>query len=163
MNKNNEEIKIASIEYSKADKKGKALLEKIFGKEVFENKRIKTFEDACKTLKLDSKKVIPDFSCYPEKDKKAMEAHAKFIIIVRASNKLENNGKEWTPDWSNDNEYKYYPWFDMSKGSSGFRYDAYDDWHAVTGVGSRLCFKTEELAEYTANMFIDLYKAYFLM
>jgi hypothetical protein len=30
---------------------------------------LKTFEDACEELNVDSKKVIPDFSFYPEKDK----------------------------------------------------------------------------------------------
>jgi len=124
--------------------------------------KIKTFEDACKVLKLDAKKVIPDFSCYPKKDKKAMEAHAKLIIIVKASNKIENNNKEWTPDWSNYDEYKYEPYFYLKGGSSGFRYNGYGLWYSGTSVGSRLCFKTRELAEYIANQFIDLYEAYIL-
>jgi len=123
---------------------------------------LKTFEDACKVLSLDAKKVIPNFSCYPEKDQKAMVAHAKLIIIARAANKIENDGKEWMPDWTNFNEYKYEPWFYLGDGSSGFRY--YDSGHWDTGalVGSRLCFKSSDLAEYIANQFIDLYKTYLL-
>ena len=42
---------------------------------------LKTFEDACKYLKLDSEKAIPNFSFYPKKDREAMVAHAKLIII----------------------------------------------------------------------------------
>ncbi|WP_407266867.1 hypothetical protein [Tenacibaculum maritimum] len=52
---------------------------------------LKTFEDACKVEKLDPKTVIPDFSCYPEVDRKSMEAHAKLVIIVRAANRLAND------------------------------------------------------------------------
>ena len=49
---------------------------------------IKTLEDACKVLELDPNNVIPDFSYYPEKDRVSMKAHAKLVIIVRASNQL---------------------------------------------------------------------------
>lgn len=61
--------------------------------------QLKSFEDACKVEGLDAEKVIPDFSCYPEQDRKAMEAHAKLVIIARAANRIGNKGKEWTPDW----------------------------------------------------------------
>ena len=54
-----------------------------------------------------------------------------------------NRGK--LPDWDNSNEAKYYPWFKM--GSSGFRYDDFVDWHALSVVGSRLCFIGEEAYE----------------
>jgi hypothetical protein len=125
-------------------------------------KKLKTFEDACKIEGLDPKKVIPDFSCYPEKDRKSMEAHAKLVIVVRAANRIENDGKEWTQDFSNWDEYKYEIWFEYDKGSSGFRYFAYDYWYSDSFVGSRLCFKTSELAEYIGNQFIDLYNEYLL-
>lgn len=46
-------------------------------------KDLKTFEDACKVLALDPKKVIPDFSCYPEQDRKSMAAHAKIIVSAK--------------------------------------------------------------------------------
>ena len=123
---------------------------------------LKTFEDACKAEGLDPKKVLPDFTCYPEQDQKALEAHAKLVIIVRAANKLANDGETWTPDFSNWNQNKYEPWFDLEKGSSCLRYYDYDYWCAFTYVGSRLCFISREVCEYVANQFIDLYKDYFL-
>ena len=86
--------------------------------------QLKTFEAACKVEGLDPKKVLPDFSSYPKKDRKAMLAHAKLVIIARAANRLANNGKEWKPDWNNSGQYKYYPWFWMA-GSSGFRFGDY--------------------------------------
>jgi len=58
-------------------------------------KKIKTFEDACKIEGLDPKKVIPDFSCYPEADRKAAESTAKLMIVIKAANRVVNNGKEF--------------------------------------------------------------------
>ena len=124
-------------------------------------KKIKTFKDACKVLDLDVDSIIPDFSCYPEYDRKALESQAKLIIIVKAANRLENNDKEWFPDWSNSSEYKYQPYFYMNEGSSGFRSDAYDFWCTTSIVGSRLCFISKELGEYISNQFIDLYQDFF--
>ena len=81
---------------------------------------IKTFEDACKAERLDPKEVIHDFKSYPREDRKAMIAHSKLVIIARAINKIANNGKRWKPNWNDYNQFKYYPWFDMDGGSSGF-------------------------------------------
>ena len=122
---------------------------------------VKTFEDACKVEKLDAKKVIPDFKNYPVGYRKAMIAHAKLIIIAHALNRLGNNGRQWKPDWNNYDQYKYYPWFEMG-GSSGFRYLVYDGWFSLSLVGSRLCFKSRELAEYAGNQFTEIYKQFML-
>ena len=123
---------------------------------------IKTFEDACNIEGLDPEKVLPDFSCYPEKDREALLAHAKLIIIVRASNRLANDGKEWIPDFNNYDELKYEPWFDLEQeGSSGFLYLGYDYWFTLSHVGSRLCFISNEVCKYITNQFIDLYETYF--
>ena len=120
--------------------------------------KIKTFEDACKALKLDPEKVLPDFSMFPEQHRKAMTAHAKLIIIAQALN------GNWKPDWDNGEWDKYYPWFDMDSSSgSGFSYDGYDDWCSISLVGSRLCFKSRELAEYAGKQFEDLYRDYFVI
>lgn len=123
---------------------------------------LKTFEDACKVLNLEAEKIIPDFSCFPESEQKALIAHAKLIIVAKAANFLENDNKEWFPDWSNFDENKYYPWFDLYEGSSGFRAHGYVDWRAYSVVGSRLCFKSRELAKYIGNQFVELYKDYFI-
>ncbi len=124
---------------------------------------IKTFEAACKVEKLNPKKVIPDFKLYPVKDRKAMIAHAKLVIIARVLNKLANNGKQWKPDWNNGKWDKYYPWFWMNGGSSGFRYYDYVYWYSCSLVGSRLCFISMEVGEYAGKQFIKLYKDYFVM
>jgi hypothetical protein len=119
---------------------------------------IKTFEDACTKLGLDAAKLLPDFSMFPEQHQKAMKAHAKLIIIAEAL----NDG--WKPDWENGKWDKYYPWFVMgSPSGSGFSFRGYDHWNTSSNAGSRLCFKSDEIAEYAGKQFEELYKDYFVM
>jgi hypothetical protein len=117
---------------------------------------IKTFEAACKQLKLDPKKVLPQVTGVPKKHQEAIVAHAKLVIITEALN------EGWTPDWENSDEWKYYPWFDMSSGS-GLSFDGCAYRFSHSGVGSRLCFKTAELAKYAGTQFKKLYTQYFLI
>jgi len=123
---------------------------------------LKTFEDACKVEGLDANKVLPDFSAYPEQDRKAMVAHAKLVIIARAANRIANKGKEWKPDWNNYSQWKYYPWFEMG-GSSGFLFGDCGVWRSHSHVGSRLCFINSDVATQVGKQFEDLYKEYFLL
>jgi hypothetical protein len=118
---------------------------------------IKTFEDACRVLNLESEKIIPDFSLFPETDREAMIAHAKLIIIAKAIN------GDWTPDWADSSQWKYYPWFEMGSSSGvGFSADVYDFWDTGSSVGSRLCFENREKAKYVGKQFQELYKIYFV-
>lgn len=68
----------------------------------------------------------------------------------------------WIPDWNNDNQRKYFAWFYMG-GSAGFRYDGCAAWASVSGVGSRLCFKSSELAEYAGKQFTEVFKQFMLI
>lgn len=124
---------------------------------------LKTFEDACAVEGLNPKEVLPDFkNCkLPAEEIKALEAHAKLIIVVSAANRIDNDGEKWNPDWT-DGNWKYEPWFVMDEGSSGFRFHDCGGWRTGSGVGSRLCFKSENVGEYIANQFIDLYRDYFM-
>jgi hypothetical protein len=118
--------------------------------------KIKTFEAACKALKLDPVKCLPKVTGMPKHHQAATLAHAQLVIIVEAL----NNG--WKPNWKDSSEYKYYPWFDMSSGSGlALRHVVFRN--SDTCVGSRLCFKSRELAEYAAKQFRKLYKEYFLL
>ncbi len=69
----------------------------------------------------------------------------------------------WLPDWTDANQYKYVVWFDMRGGSSGFQFYVYDAWYSRSSVGSRLCFKSQELAEYASKQFIDLYRRFMII
>ena len=118
--------------------------------------KIKTFEAACKKLKIDPEKCLPDVKGMPEHHQDSTIAYAKLVIIAEAL----NDG--WKPDWSNMEEWKYYPWFDMSSGS-GLSFLGFADLYSLSFVGSRLCFKSAELAKYAVTQFKDLYEKYFVL
>jgi hypothetical protein len=119
---------------------------------------IQSFEDACGKLKLDPATILPDVSCFPEKHRKALTAMAKMYLIAEAL----NDG--WQPDWNNDDEYKYYPWFDLEydkdDNPSGFRFlvTFYGYTYTYSAGGSRLCFRTKQLSDYCASTFIELWR-----
>lgn len=122
--------------------------------------QIKTFEDACKALSIDS--TVPDFSGTPAKHQKALAAHYKLVIIVEAVN------EGWQPDWSNRDEWKYELWPDVVEDKTkpsgfGLSYDDFGHWHTAASVGSRLCFKSREVARHTFETFKELYEDYFLI
>jgi hypothetical protein len=121
--------------------------------------KIKTFEAACKVKGLDAKKILPDVSTFPEEHQKALIAHAKLILIAE----VLNDG--WKPNWEDDDEYKYYPWFYMDKTrySSGFSFAGVLYVYSSSLVGSRLCFKSRDIAEYAGKTFVKLYKDLFVL
>ena len=123
--------------------------------------KLSSFEDACKIEGLDPKKVIPDFSCYPEQHRESMESHARIVIIVAAANRVSNEGNPWFPDFDDRSQPKYEVWF--KKSSSGFRFGGSDLWASFSYVGSRLCFISRAVAEYIGKQFIELYKEYFCL
>lgn len=119
-------------------------------------KKIKTFEDACKALKLDPKK-LPKVIGLPALHKKSIIAYYKLVIIAQALN------EGWKPNWSDGMELKYYPWFWFNKAGSGFSHYDYVGSGASASVGSRLCYKSSEIAEYAGKQFKNLYEEYHLL
>lgn len=121
----------------------------------FDFRTIKTFEDACKNEGIDSN-WLPSF---PEEVKdfiKPVTAAYKLMVIFKAI----NNG--WRPDWSNCNQYKYYPWFTVRSSGFGFVPSSYEYAYSLSAVGSRLCTDSREKAMYIAEQFQDEYKDFFL-
>jgi hypothetical protein len=84
-------------------------------------------------------------------------AYRQLKLIVSALN------EGWTPDWQNDDEWKYYPWFDMDSSSSSGRFSFFVsvDLFSASTVGSRLCYKSRELCDYAGTTFIDIYRRFF--
>lgn len=111
--------------------------------------KIKTFEDACKKLGVNPLS-LPDVSMIPEKHRNYTIANYKLVTIVEAL----NDG--WEPNWDNNDEYKYAPFFTMS--GSGFSCHAYVDVCSISFLGSRLCYKNREIAIYAGEQFKYLYK-----
>ncbi len=144
--------------YNNGSSDVKSVLENLLGKETFTPKditdRVKTFEDACNILGKDPGDLIPGEAV--SQDSNSIVAYRKLIIIARALN------EGWVPDWENDSQYKYYPWFDLSSGS-GLSYHDYAYRDSYSTVGSRLCFKSRQLAEYAGKQFLDIYKDFFII
>ena len=119
--------------------------------------KVKSFEDACKVL--DITPSVPVVTGIPEKYQKPLIANYQLMVIAEALN------EGWTPDWSNGQWDKWYPWFKMDDSSSAgrFSFDVADNQRSVSCVGSRLCFKSEELADYAGTQFLELYRELFVI
>lgn len=138
--------------------------------------RVKTFEDACREVCIDPSMYF--IRC--ENEPADVIAYMKLRVICKALN------EGWTPRFVKG-EYRYFPYFriysseeirQMSEeekssvvfrsNSSAYAYGgvayacAYSDSVYAANVGSRLAFKTEELAEYAGKQFLSLYADYFL-
>ena len=157
--------------YKQASEEQKALLENMFGKDMFKPKdimeRVKTFEDACEELGEDHQYVL----AYREWIRiyyaycKDVSAYLKLRIICAAL----NDG--WKPTFSDD-EYRFYPWFDIyteneyeklnEKKKSRFVFA--HTYYASSGTGSSRCsmlaLKTRELAKYCGKQFTDIWADY---
>lgn len=149
----------AATAYRNADAKGKKLLEDLIGKENLQlgviTDRVKTFDDVLNELSGSATQDVCDLLNYKTEDPDMISARAymKLVLIARALN------EGWTPDWGNSDEYKYVPWF-KHKSGFGLSYHGYGRWTTNTVVGSRLCFKSRELAEYAATQFADIYNEF---
>lgn len=136
--------------YPKAAPEFKTMLEDSFGKDFFSQKitdRVKTFEDACEIMELQS--GLSNF--YIGTDDEV--AYKKLKVIIAALN------EGWEPDWNNSSERKWYPWFYLD--APGFRLCYVGYYSTYSFVGSRLCFRSEELAQYAVKQFFSLYKDFF--
>ncbi|MFB0967263.1 MAG: hypothetical protein QMB15_07405, partial [Cloacibacterium sp.] len=98
--------------------------------------KVKSFEDACKVL--DITPSVPVVTGIHEKYQKPLIANYQLMVIAEALN------EGWTPDWSNGEWDKWYPWFNMDNSSSAgrFSFDGADSRNSYSCVGSRLCFKS---------------------
>lgn len=146
--------------FNNGDASVKKLLQDLFPDQVLSGKitdRVKTFSDACDVLGINEEDITMNLQCeaLPD-DVKSIMAYAKLVIICRALN------EGWKPDWTNGNQWKYYPWFALSSGS-GLSYHDFANDYSFSSVGSRLCLKNKELAEYIGKQFSDIYAEYMLI
>lgn len=142
------------VAFRNAGKEGKQVLSDLFGKQValYDNitDRVKSFEDACQVLGISTN--VPEVKGLPRKHQKAIIANYKLIIIAEALN------EGWKPNWQDSDEYKYYPWFDMSNPAGvGYSYTNNTASKTNANFGSRLCLKNRELAIYFGQTFTDLF------
>ena len=173
--------------YNHASEEQKALLESMFGKDMFKPKniieRVKTFEDACE--------VLGEEHPYVQEYRGVANINFDFTQDIIAYLKLRiicaslNEG--WKPTFDGS-RCRYYPWFyiytkeeykklnkDEKKkcrvvsrssnyanayGGVVYSYALGASSVSHTHVGSRIVFKTRELAEYCEKQFIDIWEDY---
>ena len=176
--------------YGTATDEQKALLEIIFGKETFKPKnimdRIKTFEDACDELGSEHPMVLAYRNTNLRDEEVADEnkdviAYLKLRIIVAALN------EGWEPQFM-PGEYRWCPYYVLytkdeieemdetararvvcrsvsnasASGGVSYAYSNYDAASVYAGIGSRLAFKSEELAEYAGKQFVEIFSDFIL-
>lgn len=171
--------------YKESSNDCKNILESLFGEEIFKPKditeRIKTFEDACNELGIEHPFVRSYnlWKNYGEYNQPDVDAYMKLRIIAAALN------EGWEPQFTED-EYRYFPWFRLhtqegidemdeeeksrvvyrsNNSASAYGGVAYanaigDSSHAYTHIGSRLAFKSSELAEYAGKQFVEIWADY---
>ena len=163
--------------YKNASDEQKELLEHLFGREVFKpvdvKERIKTFADAAKAVGIEDPEEWESGYSDVEPD---ILAYFKLRIITKALN------EGWEPKFI-PGEYRWAPYFllytkeEIEKmnaetkarvvfrshvnanavGGVSYAFAAYDSASVYAGVGSRLAFKSEELAEYAGKQFTEIY------
>lgn len=171
--------------YNQASGEQKALLENMFGKDMFQpqdiKERVKTFDDAVAILGNDNQAVIDYYAIADKACTEDILAFAKLRVIAEALN------EGWKPKFDGD-ECRYYPWFyiytkeeyekldedekkecrvvgrssDYSYAYGGLVYaHAFSASSSSNSIfGSRLAFKTRELGEYCGKQFIDIWEKF---
>lgn len=148
--------------------------------------RIKTFEDACNELGEAHPLVLQYRFNYNNEDgwndngyTSDFESYLKLRIIAAALN------EGWEPQFTED-EWRYFPWFELytqkeidemdEEQKTRVVYRSYSSAnayggvacagsndgssHTGTSIGSRLAFKTRELAEYAGKQFVEIWADY---
>jgi len=163
--------------YKNASDEQKELLEHLFGSEVFKpadvRERIKTFADAAKAVGIEDPEEWEEQYSDLEPD---VLAYFKLRIITKALN------EGWEPKFT-VGEYRWFPFFVLytkdeidkmdektrtrvvlrscniasTYGGVAFVYAVYDSSYSDSNDGSRLAFKSEELAEYAGKQFTEIY------
>lgn len=162
--------------YEHASEEQKALLENMFGRDMFQpqdiKERVKTFDDAVAILGNDNQSVIDYYAIADKTCTEDILAFAKLRVIAEALN------EGWKPKFDGA-ECRYYPWFyiytkkeyeelneDEKKKcrvvgrSNSSAYAHHASSYLSTRSGSQIAFKTRELAEYCGKQFIDIWANY---
>jgi hypothetical protein len=175
--------------YKESSNDCKNILESLFGEEIFKSKditeRIKTFDDAYKALGESHPYVVQYdqiFACLMDGEEeipKDIIAYLKLRIIAAALN------EGWEPRFAKK-EKRYSPCFvsytqkeigetdEEQKSHVAFRSSSnadasvgiacmstiYDSSDAIASIGSRLAFKSSELAKYAGEQFVEIWADY---
>ena len=152
--------------------------------------RVKTYKDACKILGKDPLEKYIDKTVELENGEKFVSYSLPLdeIAYIQLKTIIEALNEGWKPQLTED-EYRWYPWFylytkeeikrkskaDLKRqrglllggiaddgACCGFAYVVSDAAPSATDAsfGSRLCLKSEELADYCGRQFIEIWFSY---
>lgn len=152
--------------------------------------RVKTYKDACKILGKDPLEKYIDKTVELENGEKFVSYSLPLdeIAYIQLKTIIEALNEGWKPQLTED-EYRWYPWFylytkeeikrkskaDLKRqrglllggaadggASCGFAYvySSHTPSCTLANVGSRLCLKSEELADYCGRQFIEIWFSY---
>ena len=82
-------------------------------------------------------------------------AMLELITIIRATNFIDNNYKDWEPDFNNSSIYKYYGWFE--KKVSGWAVSAVNFQCCGSHCLAGLCYKEEKSCDFIIRKWLPLY------
>ncbi len=147
--------------------------------------KIKTFDDACKAIGLAGPEALPEL--LQEKYAAIVPSHIKAQLKLEIITLALNEGWQHIPDGKH---WAYWPWFclytageiadmgkkgaeeraminatDVSEVFSGLGYaSSHTAWsYSDADIGSRLAYKSRELARYSGKQFIELWKEAYLI
>lgn len=147
--------------------------------------KIKTFDDACKAIGLAGPEALPEL--LQEKYAAIVPSHIKAQLKLEIITLALNEGWQHIPDGKH---WAYWPWFclytageiadmgkkgaeeraminatDVSEVFSGLGFaDSDSAWSlSYAYFGSRLAYKSRELARYSGKQFIELWKEAYLI
>lgn len=151
--------------------------------------RIKTFEDACAELGEDHLYVQMFRDIYDKSEKAGANVNCDVVAYLKLRVITAALNEGWEPQFTED-EWRYYPWFylwtdeELTEKTDEWKrerclttmqyhrgewaglacaYSHYAPSLSAASVGSRLCFKSDTLAEYAGKQFIDLWMDFYLI
>lgn len=178
---NQKQQKELTAVYTQLNDEQKSVLNDIFGEDTFKPKdirdRVKTFEDACTVLGIDTDEWKKKHLMF---DKDVL-AYLKLRVITQALN------EGWYPKFTED-ERRYYPWFyiltqeeydnlsaeekrrcvgravDFAYAHGGLVFASASNAssHSNANSGARLAFSNYDLAVYAGKQFIDIWADFVL-
>lgn len=144
MKNNNEKLKEQAKKLQKDLDDLKKLIEKEDEIDLFS---IKTYKEVCKVLG-EQEYTENDFENTYDCEKLLAFAQLKQIERLYNGN--------WVKDWSNKNQYKYYPYFTLNSSGGLVFYGSYsysDGWCGQVGF-----FKDQKTSDYIGKTFISIYE-----
>lgn len=153
------DLKLARTLYPESIGAFKALLQDRFGDKPLQVNiidQIKNWEDAANIAGIDPIRSLPFTGSNLSSRQKAANAFFKLDVIAEVLR------EGIVLDWANDNQQKWYSWFNNYSTGAGFSFGASGfGWsYARAGGGARLCVDTQEKAKYFATQFLDIFNEF---